>query len=271
VKEEPLLHTPRSVAVDAALEAGRVLRSYFGTLDSVEFKGEIDVVTEADRVAEDAVIRRIVNAFPDHAILAEESGSTTGAGDTSERWLIDPLDGTTNFANAYPHFCVSIALERDNALQLGVIYVPMLDELFIAERGQGLTLNGEPVHVSRTGSLLNSVLSTGFKYDRQSRGDNIGPFTHFTFRTRAVRRDGSAAMDLCYVAAGRFDGYWEAGLNPWDAAAGALMVVEAGGRITDYRGNAFRIDGPDCIASNGLIHEDMISGLDAAAGKVTRS
>jgi myo-inositol-1(or 4)-monophosphatase len=265
------LHTPRSIAVDAALEAGRVLRRYFGHLESVDFKGEIDIVTEADRAAEQTVLGRLLGAFPDFGVLAEESGSTADTSGRNARWLVDPLDGTTNFANSYPHFCVSIALEREGTIELGVVYVPMLDELFIAERGQGAWLNGKQIRVSTADSLIHSVLATGFQYDLALRGDNLGAFGHFTFETRAVRRDGSATIDLCYVAAGRFDGFWEAGLEPWDVAAGSLMILEAGGQISDYRGDRYRIYGPDCVATNGLIHNQVLEGVQSAVGRGANS
>jgi myo-inositol-1(or 4)-monophosphatase len=263
------MYTPRAIAIDAALEAGRVLRSYFGEIDGIDFKGEIDIVTEADREAERIVLERLVNAFPAFALLGEETGAHDGDTDGAGRWIVDPLDGTTNFANGYPHFCVSIALELKGTLELGVVYAPMVDELLIAQQGQGAWLNGERMHVSRSDRLINSVVSTGFEYDRDKRDSNLGRFAWFTHETRAVRRDGSAAIDLCYVAAGRFDGFWEAGLNPWDVAAGALLVTESGGRITDYAGNEFRIDSPNCVASNGLIHRDMLAGVQAAGGRGT--
>ena len=235
------LHTPRSVAVEAALEAGRVLRGYIGRLETV--------------------LEQLQRAFPDYGVLAEESGVVIGEGNPTTRWIVDPLDGTTNFANGYPHFCVSIALERNDELHLGVVYVPMLDELFIAEKGQGAWMNGERLAVSREAVLRNSVLSTGFEYAPVKRKNNLGRFAYFTETARAIRRDGSATIDLCYVAAGRFDGFWEAGLNPWDVAAGALMVREAGGSLTDYVGNEYRIDAPGWGATNGHIHAAVLSGI----------
>lgn len=258
------MHTPRSIAVEAALEAGRILRGYFGTLDQVEFKGEIDIVTDADRAAEVAILDRLQRAFPDFGVLAEESGTVDARNGSGGRWIVDPLDGTTNFANAYPHFCVSIGLEMDGELALGVVYQPMLEELFITQRGQGAWLNGHRIVVSTTTTMLNAVLSTGFRYEREKRLDNIPIFSHFTHEARAIRRDGSATLDLCYVAAGRFDGFWEAGIKPWDVAAGALLITEAGGRMTDYAGNPYRIDSPGCVATNGLIHADVLSGVQRA-------
>jgi myo-inositol-1(or 4)-monophosphatase len=256
-----MMTTPRTVAVDAALAAGRIQRRHFGRLDGFELKREIDLVTVADMESERAVIEKIRAAFPDHAILAEESGAHEGADGARARWHIDPLDGTTNFAHSYPPFCVSIGFEVDGHLHLGVVYVPLLDELFIAERGQGATLNGVPIRVSSTDSLARSQLSTGFQYDLAVRSTNLDAFGRFTLATQAVRVDGSAAIDLCYVACGRFDGYWEAGIEPWDSAAAAVIVREAGGRLTDFSGGAFSLRGQTVLASNGLIHDDMIEIL----------
>jgi myo-inositol-1(or 4)-monophosphatase len=255
------VHTPRSIAIDAALEAGRILRGFVGNLAGIDYKGEIDIVTAADHAAEMAVLKRLSGAFPDFAILAEESGAREARNGSSSRWVVDPLDGTTNFASANPHFCVSIALEREGAVVLGVVYDPMLDELFIAERGKGATVNGKRISVSATSVFLQSMLSTGFPYDINRRHENLELFTYFTHLTRAVRRVGAAALDLCYVASGRYDGFWEAGLQPWDSAAGSLMVREAGGKVTDYHGEEFRIEGTSCVASNGLIHADLLAGV----------
>ncbi len=255
------MHTPRSIAIHAALEAGRILRHYVGNLEGVDYKGEIDIVTAADHAAEAAVLERLNGAFPEFGILAEESGVTDARNGSSSRWVVDPLDGTTNFANANPHVCVSIALERDGEVILGVVYDPMLDELFVAERGAGAHMNGERISVSPTTVLLQSMLATGFPYDLNKRSENLERFRHFTHLTRAVRRAGAAALDLCYVAAGRYDGFWEAGLQPWDSAAGSLLVVEAGGLVTDYSGDDFWIESPSVVASNGHIHNDILSGL----------
>lgn len=255
------MHTPRSIAIDAALEAGRIIRKHFGKLDGVEYKGEIDVVTVADHEAEAAVLERLTGAFPDFGVLAEESGTRDGNGGSSSRWVVDPLDGTTNFANANPHICVSIGLEQDGRVTLGVVYDPMRDELFIAERGSGATCNGKRIHVTDTSVFLQSMLATGFPYDLEKRAENLERFQHFTHLTRAVRRVGAAALDLCFVANGRFDGFWESGLKPWDSAAGSLMVLEAGGRVTDYYGEEYWIDSPGLIATNGHVHNDLLAGL----------
>lgn len=255
------MHTPRSIAIDAALEAGRILRSYVGKLGEIGYKGEIDIVTVADHAAEAAVLERLNGAFPDFGILAEESGMTDARNGSDSRWVVDPLDGTTNFATGNPHVCVSIALERAGNVVLGVVYDPMLDELFIAEKGNGSHVNGMRLSVSVTSVFIQSMLATGFPYDLNKRSENLERFQHFTHLTRAVRRAGAAALDLCYVAAGRYDGFWEAGLQPWDAAAGSLMVTEAGGRVSDYSGGYFWIESPGLIASNGHIHGDLLAGL----------
>jgi myo-inositol-1(or 4)-monophosphatase len=255
------VHTPRSIAIDAALEAGRIIRSHFGNIDGVEYKGVIDVVTVADHEAEAAVLERLTGAFPDFGVLAEESGTQAARNGSGSRWVVDPLDGTTNFASANPHVCVSIGLEQDSRVTLGVVYDPMRDELFIAERGSGATMNGKRLHVSDTSVFLQSMLATGFPYDLEKRSENLERFQHFTHLTRAVRRVGAAALDLCFVAAGRFDGFWEAGLKPWDSAAGSLMVHEAGGTVTDYLGEEYFIDSPGLIATNGHVHEDLLAGL----------
>ncbi len=256
------MQTPRSAAIDAALEAGRIIRHHLGELDHIDYKGEIDIVTVADHEAEAAVLERLNNAFPDFGILAEESGKQEARNGSSSRWVVDPLDGTTNFANANPHVCVSIALERDGRVTLGVVYDPLLDELFVAERGAGARVNGRRLHVTSTNVFLQSMLATGFPYDVQKRHENLERFQHFTHLTRAVRRVGAAALDLCYVSAGRFDGFWEAGLQPWDSAAGSLMVLEAGGTVTDYYGDEYWIESPGIIATNGHIHHYLLEGLN---------
>lgn len=255
------MQTPRSAAIDAALEAGRIIRHHLGELDHIDYKGEIDIVTVADHEAEAAVLEHLSSAFPDFGVLAEESGKRESSNGSSSRWVVDPLDGTTNFANANPHVCVSIALERDGKVILGVVYDPILDELFVAERGAGAHINGKRLAVTKTSVFLQTMLATGFPYDLQKRHENLERFQHFTHLTRAVRRVGAAALDLCYVAAGRFDGFWEAGLQPWDAAAGSLMVLEAGGTVTDYYGDEYWIEAPGIIATNGLIHEHLLDGL----------
>ena len=213
-----------------------------------------------DHCAEAAVIEILEKAFPDHGILTEESKGREGSG--SYRWILDPLDGTTNYAHGYPFFCVSLALEKDGQIVWGIIYDPLRDELFEAAVGMGAMVNGKPLTVSNTRHIQQSFLCTGFPYDmRESREDNLRYFSRFAKIAQAIRRDGSAALDLCYVAMGRFDGFWEMKLNPWDVAAGSLIVTEAGGRVSSFNGEPFAIDGKEILATNGLIHEEMLKVL----------
>lgn len=252
----------RSVAIRAARESGAILRGLFGRVAHIRYKGEIDLVTEADEQSEQVLLRTIRENFPEHVILSEESGlSGETSGAAGYRWLIDPLDGTTNFAHGYPVFAVSIGLELDGELRLGVVYAPLLDELFVAERGQGATLNGERIAVSTTDSLRRSLLASGFQYDQTMIGSNLIHWENFLYQTRGLRRDGSAALDLCHVAAGRLDGYWEQGLFPWDSGAGTLMIREAGGVVTNYQGEPFAVSHLNCVASNGLIHQPMLEAI----------
>ena len=230
-------------------------------------KGDIDLVTEADLASERLIIERIRSHYPRHAILAEESGATDGVAvlpaKSEWKWIVDPLDGTTNYAHGYPCFCVSIAVERNERIELGVIYDPMRDEMFAAERGQGATLNGRRMRVSVIEDLNQAMLCTGFPYDVRQRPDFVRAFSNFTMQAQAVRRDGSAALDLAYVTCGRFDGFWEDGLHPWDVAAGVLLIEEAGGRVTDFQNTPLDIYSPKVLASNGLIHDAMIRVLAA--------
>jgi myo-inositol-1(or 4)-monophosphatase len=250
-------------AIQTAREAGRVLAEKFGRALQVSNKGDIDLVTEADIAAERLIVERIRSHHPRHAILTEESGDVVTAGDASSeyKWVIDPLDGTTNYAHGYPCFCVSVALEHEGSVVVGVVYDPTRDELFAAERGGGATLNGRGLRVSETSDLNAALLCTGFPYDVRDRGDFARHFRNFIMRAQSVRRDGAAALDLAYVAAGRFDGFYEEGLRPWDVAAGVLLVEEAGGRVTHYDGSPFRIYTPPIAASNGLVHEAMLEVL----------
>ncbi len=233
----------------------------YGRGVQIHNKGAIDLVTEADLAAEQLIIERIRSYYPRHAILAEESGKSEHQNEF--KWLIDPLDGTTNFAHNYPCFCVSIALEHEGVLKIGVVYDPLRDELFAAEKGEGATLNSKKIRVSETDRIERSLLCTGFPYNIRERGASyVEPFINFLMQAQAVRRDGSAALDLAYIACGRFDGYWEGGLNPWDMAAGILLIEEAGGRITSFDGSKYDIYNPPIIASNGLIHDVMMSVLN---------
>ncbi len=229
---------------------------------TIEYKGEVDLVTEADRASEKLIVERLHARWPQHGIVAEEgTRSETGA---EYRWYVDPLDGTTNFAHGYPVFCVSIALARsDGELQVGVLYDPTRDEMFAAERGRGAKLNGHPIHVSKTQTLAESVLGTGFPSHKRHKNPNIFFYHQLTLRSHGVRRAGSAALDLANVACGRYDGFWEFNLNPWDTAAGVLLVLEAGGQVTRFDGSPFRLDSREVLASNGLIHQELISEFEA--------
>lgn len=248
-------------AVETAREAGALLRDHFGRAVDVRYKSSsIDLVTEVDLLSEALIRERIAAHYPRHEILAEESGRHAGASEYC--WLIDPLDGTTNYAHGYPFFCVTLALEYRGEIVLGVAYDPLREELFVAERGAGATLNGRPIRVSQTDALARGLLATGFPYDIRSRPEeSLDYFARFVRTAQAIRRDGSAVLDLCYLACGRFDGFWELGLKPWDMAAGTLMVQEAGGRVTRLDGGPFHLYEPQILASNGLIHEEMIAVL----------
>lgn len=249
-------------AIETARDAGRVLLEKFGRIESVTKKGDINLVTEADLASEALIVERIKSHFPRHAILAEEAGNAVITGeDGGHKWIIDPLDGTTNYAHGYPCFCVTIALEHEGEIVLGVTYDPTRDELFTAEKGRGATLNGKPIRVSRTDELGNALLVTGFPYDIKHREKFARHLTEFLLTSRGVRRDGSAAIDLAYVACGRFDGFWEEGLNPWDVAAGKLLIEEAGGTVSYYDGSPFSIYTPPIVASNGTIHAEMLAVL----------
>jgi myo-inositol-1(or 4)-monophosphatase len=249
-------------AIQTARDAGRVLAEKFGRALQVSNKGDIDLVTEADLAAELLIVERIRSYHPRHAILAEESGESAREDQPSEyKWIVDPLDGTTNYAHGYPCFCVSVALEQAGEVVIGVVYDPVREELFAAERGGGATLNGRRVRVSDVEDLNAAMVCTGFPYDVRDRGDFARHFRNFIMRAQAVRRDGSAALDLAYVAAGRFDGFWEEGLRAWDVAAGKLLVEEAGGRVSRYDGSPFRIYEPPILASNGLLHDAMMRVL----------
>jgi len=248
----------REVLLRTINEAGDVLMHYYGNLERVETKsGEIDLITEADCRSEETIIAGIRRTFPEHQILAEESGAR--APRSSEfRWVIDPLDGTTNYAHTFPAFCISIGVERADSIVLGAVYNPYHRELFFAERGGGAFLNEKPIHVSQTGDLSQSLVVTGFAYDRRERADYyLRFFRAFMMRCHGVRRMGSAALDMCFVACGRLEGYWEENLKPWDTAAGWLIVEEAGGRVSDYSGEKFAIEKKQILATNGLIHNEM--------------
>ena len=263
---KPDLHHPtvHETAIKAARAGGRVIRRYFEKDFKVEYKGELDLVTQADRESEAAVIRIIKRSYPNHAFLAEESGeSQTGSIRNKEYlWIIDPLDGTTNFTHTFPMFCVSIGLEVRGEVVLGVVFDPIRKEMFWAEKGGKAYLNGNPIEVSKTSSLNRSLLVTGFAYNlRQVQENNLDQFTRFLLKAQGVRRTGTAVLDLCYVASGRFDGFWELNLNPWDTAAGMVIALAAGAAVTDFSGSPFGIYRKQIVASNGLIHDEMLRVL----------
>jgi myo-inositol-1(or 4)-monophosphatase len=261
-----------------AREAGALLMEYFHQGLKIEYKGEADLVTAADRASEALIRERIRAQWPDHDVLGEEQGLTDRG--SQYRWYVDPLDGTTNFAHGYPVFCVSMALERraasDGAASedriAAVIYDPTRGELFSAEQGRGAHLNGKAIQVSKTATLGESLLGTGFPSHKRHKNPNIFFYHQITLRSHGIRRAGSAALDLCSVACGRYEGFWEFNLNPWDTAAGVLIVQEAGGRVTRFDGSPFELNSRETLASNGIIHEALITqfqeifagrGLDA--------
>jgi myo-inositol-1(or 4)-monophosphatase len=254
---------PRAAAI--AREAGARLREFLAAGVETEYKGDVDLVTVADRTVEKLIRTRLSETFPDHGIYGEEG--TRERLDAEFRWYVDPLDGTTNFAHGFPQFCVSMGLEHrpagirpdeDGVLAAGVIYDPTRDELFTAERGRGARLNGKPIHVARTAGLAEALLATGFPSRKRHASPNVHFYHEFTLRSHGVRRAGSAALDLAYVAAGRLDAFWEFNLNPWDTAAGILLVTEAGGRVTSFAGDPYRLDSREILATNGLIHGELV-------------
>lgn len=256
-----MTNTFKKTAITAAKSAGAILKKNIGNAHRIELKGAIDIVTEMDRKAEDLIMKIIKNKFPEHGILTEESLEQKS--DSGYRWIIDPLDGTTNYSHGFPVFCVSIALEKSGeGIILGVVYNPMLNELFTAEKNKGAYLNNKKIKVSDIKELTKSLLATGFPYDiRTSRDNNIAHFANFAVRAQAIRRAGSAALDMCYVACGRIDGFWEMKLKPWDTAAAWLIIKEAGGMVTSFNGKEFSFYSSETLASNGLIHDEMIKAL----------
>jgi myo-inositol-1(or 4)-monophosphatase len=251
---------------DLAREAGALLLSFFGKV-AIEYKGDVDLVTQADRSSEALIVERIRKQWPSHDLIGEE-GSRTETG-SDFHWYIDPLDGTTNFAHGYPVFCVSLGLEYKGQLIAGVIYDPTRDEMFAAEKGGGSRLNGRVVRVSQATRLAESLLATGFPSHKRHKNPNIQFYHQITLRSHGVRRAGSAALDLCCVASGRYDGFWEFNLNSWDTAAGVLLVREAGGKVTNFSGGPFTIDSREVLASNGLLHDELMQEFQAIfAGRV---
>lgn len=251
----------RRVAVAAAYEGGSRIRSHMGRLERIDKKGAIDLVTVADLESEQAVIQTIRSAFPDHAVLAEESGNRSGNPDC--RWIIDPLDGTTNFAHQIPLFAVSIAFFEKNVPSVGVVFNPVSGELFEGVKGEGALLNGAPIHVSDTGDVGDALLVTGFPYDFKTMFEPLMARFHACMKAaRGVRRLGAAALDLCFLACGRFDAFWEQNLKPWDTAAGIIVAAEAGAKITDFSDAPFDVDKKELLATNGRIHNTMLSLME---------
>lgn len=244
-----------------ARQAGRILSDGYEKDFQVDFKGEIDLVTEIDRQSEDYILGEISRKFPGHSIMAEESGETNGS--TEHLWIVDPLDGTVNYAHGVPLFSVAIAYAHRGALTFGAVYDPMRDEMFLAERGHGAWLNGRPLRARQEADLSRSLLVTGFPYDvRTTENNNLGNYAKFALNSQGVRRLGSAALDLCYVGAGRFDGYWELSLKAWDLCAGALVAMEAGAKVTDARGQVNFLKPPlSVIAANPALHEKILADL----------
>jgi myo-inositol-1(or 4)-monophosphatase len=248
------------LATQIAREAGALLMEYFRQRVTIEYKGEADLVTIADRKSEALIRERLREHWPSHDILGEEGGLQDTGSDY--RWYVDPLDGTTNFAHGFPVFCVSMALEYKGKRIAGVIYDPTRDELFAAEQGSGAYLNDERIRVSKTANLAECLVATGFPSHKRHKNPNIFFYHQITLRTHGVRRAGSAALDLCCVACGRFDGFWEFNLNPWDTAAGVLIVEEAGGKVTNFHGGPFELNSHQTLASNGIVHEALLHEFD---------
>ncbi len=256
---------PLQTAVEMALESGRIQRESLLKDFAIHHKGEINLVTDVDIACQEKIISMIKERFPEDDIIAEEQSNSFEG--NKNRWIVDPIDGTTNYAHGYPFFCTSIAYELKGMIVAGVVYNPVMDELFFAAHGKGAYLNGNRIAVSSVANLKKSLLSTGFPYDIKTNPDNnINHFVDFLYEAQAVRRDGSAALNLSYVACGRFDGFWELQLNPWDLAAGALIVEEAGGIITGIDGGPFSVYGGGVLASNGLIHKPMAAVIDKGTG-----
>lgn len=247
-------------AIQCALESGRIQGKYFQKTIGIHHKGEINIVTDVDIACQQKIIELIEKNFPEDHIIAEEKENTFDG--NRNKWIVDPLDGTTNYAHGYPFFCTSIAYEVKGEVVAGVVYNPIFNELFFAQKGEGAYFNGEKIHVSTVHDMKQALLSTGFPYDLQTNtNNNINHFVDFLYKAQAVRRDGSAAMNLSYVACGRFDGHWEMKLNPWDMAAGALIVIEAGGIVSNFKGETFSIYGDELVASNGILHNNLLQVL----------
>lgn len=260
------------LAVDLARQAGAILRERVSTDREISFKGVVNLVTDADHASEELISTRLRAAFPDHRLIGEEGSENTAAdGDAPYVWIFDPLDGTTNYAHGYPHFGVSIALYQEGVPLIGVVYDPMRDELFAAQRGQGAALNGRPIHVSTIDQLVQSLLATGFSYHLEERAENAAIWNEFLLTTQGPRRDGAAALNLVYVAAGRLDGFWERPLEVWDMAAGGLIVAEAGGRLGTYADAPFDPFAREIVATNGHLHDAMLEVIQRHEPDADRS
>jgi len=255
-----------AVAAEAALRAGALQKERYGQEVRIDYKGEINLVTEVDHACEAAILEILRSRFPDHDVVTEETDLALRG--SPYVWYVDPLDGTTNFAHGYPCFCASVGVARDGVVVAGAVYEPLKSELFTAERGAGAHLNGRRLHVSQASELLKSLLMTGFPYDvREDVAGKLRLFTRLMGEARAIRRDGSAAIDLSYVAAGRIDGFWEEKLNAWDMAAGTLMIEEAGGRVSRFDGSPLRLVEDEIVATNGRVHDAMLALLRADGPK----
>lgn len=255
-----------STAQKAAVEAGELLQSRFGRPQRIRYKGAIDLVTDMDHRSQDKILGILTREFPEHGVLSEEMPPMETSSDYV--WVVDPLDGTTNYAHGFPMYCVSIALLKNGKPLVGVVFCPTLREIFTVCAGAGARLNGRPIAVSRVSRVDQALLATGFPYDIRTSGDNnLAYFARFARSAQAVRRAGAAALDLCYVAAGKFDGFWEIKLKCWDVAAGALMVSEAGGRVTDFDGKRLDLFKPRVVASNGRIHREMLRIIESTRSR----
>jgi len=256
----------KKIALSSAKKAGRILKEGMTQGLTVSYKGDLNLVTQIDTLSEQLIVSEIRKYFRTHQILAEEGHNYESL--SPYRWIIDPLDGTTNYAHRFPYFCVSIGVEFEGSILLGVVYDPIHRELFYAEKGKGATLNDQTIRVSPTQHLCEALLVTGFAYSvRTDAKNNLNHFSNFVMKAQGVRRMGSAALDLCYVASGRFDGFWELNLRPWDTAAGVLILTEAGGAVTDFSGNSFLMDKPEILATNGKIHSAMVALLSKSNKK----
>jgi myo-inositol-1(or 4)-monophosphatase len=246
----------KEFGIRLARAAGDILKENLGQIKRIDYKGRVSLVTDVDRAAEDKIVQLINMTYPAHDILTEERRIKEKG--SRYKWIIDPLDGTTNYVHGYPKYCVSVALAKNGEVVLGVVYDPVLAELFAAEQGKGATLNGKKISVSKIDKVEKSLLATGFPYDRKEKADDyLQIYREFMVSSQGLRRDGSAALNLCYTALGRFDGFWEENLAPWDVAAGSLMVVEAGGEVTGFNGSKGDIYGKDILATNGKIHKEV--------------